>query len=91
MKWLEDFHMVFVVDADILCISSYLAKVHMDAPVRLKKASRWNIPAQSNYDNEIQAVATRNGGPSPLAKEGKHEKRKVVNVLSTDKVHLCSF
>ncbi|PON68775.1 Zinc finger, CCCH-type [Parasponia andersonii] len=63
-----------------------LAKVSMDAPARLKKASRWNIPAESNHDKEIQALATENGRPSPLAKEGKHEKRRIVNILSADKL-----
>lgn len=68
-----------------------LSKAHMAAPSRLKKASRWNIPAQSSNDKEIQAVATGNGRPSPVAREGKHEKRKIVDVLSADKVHLLFF
>lgn len=68
-----------------------LTKARVDAPVRLKKVSRWNIPAQLNCENEIEAVASRNGRSSALGNEGKHESRKIVNVLSTDKVHLLLF
>ncbi|EXC23137.1 hypothetical protein L484_018268 [Morus notabilis] len=63
-----------------------LTKARVDAPVRLKKVSRWNIPAQLNCEKEIEAVASRNGQSSALGNEGKHESRKIVNVLSTDKL-----
>lgn len=59
-------------------------KVCMDAPVRSKKVSRGNIPAQSNCEKEIEA--SRNGRSSPIGNEGKHEKRSIVNDLSADKV-----
>ncbi|XP_062106163.1 zinc finger CCCH domain-containing protein 13 isoform X2 [Humulus lupulus] len=62
-----------------------LEKLHMDVPARVKRASRWNIPAQSNYDKESQAVATGNGRPSPLSKQGKLEKKYIVNLGSADK------
>ncbi|XP_030482482.1 zinc finger CCCH domain-containing protein 13 isoform X1 [Cannabis sativa] len=51
----------------------------------VKRASRWNIPAQSNNDKEIQAVATGNGRPRPISKEGKHENNNFVNLGSADK------
>lgn len=58
----------------------------MDAPVRTKTVSRGNIPAQSNYEKEIEA--SRNGRSRPIGNEGKHEKRSIVNDLSADKVHI---
>ncbi|KAL5573269.1 hypothetical protein UlMin_022866 [Ulmus minor] len=63
-----------------------LGETHMDAPVRLKKDSQLDIPARSNYDEEIDLVDSRNGWSSLLANEGKHDKRKRDTILSSDKL-----
>ena len=78
--------MPFLLVVDILVILVDIAKVHVEAPVRSKKVSRWNIPAPPNYDKEIEVVASKNSRPSLLTNEKKHETRKIVDVSSANKV-----